>query len=157
VSNERYDLCPTYINSIVVPGTVSNEDLYDCAKFRSSSRLPALTFYDKESTSSLWRCSQPLTGMMNSRRKGDEYYLRMIGFCSQNPSKTVFIQDSRPQMNAYGNRLKGGGFEDCGPGTNYPECRLSFANVENIHAVTKSVDKMFQIGLTKSANQRDTS
>ena len=55
----------------------------------------------------------------------------------------MFIHDSRPQLNAVSNRFKGGGYEDCGSGTNYPNCRLSFSDIENIHCVTGCYNKLF--------------
>lgn len=43
------------------------------------------------------------------------------------------------------NKLKGGGFEDCGPGNNYPNCKLKFADIDNIHVVRSCYDKMFAL------------
>jgi hypothetical protein len=34
----------------------------------------------------------------------------------------LMIFDSRPKLNADANKLKGGGYEDCGPGKSYPNC-----------------------------------
>lgn len=67
--------------------------------------------------------------------------------CNSNPENqqnSLLIHDSRPQLNAVSNKLKGGGFEDCGQGTNYPNCRLKFADIDNIHVVTNCYNKMFE-------------
>ncbi len=65
------------------------------------------------------------------------------------------IYDSRPQLNANANKLKGGGFEDVGPGKSYPDCDLKFCDIENIHEVLKAYDKMCQIAY-KQNTAKDT-
>jgi len=54
----------------------------------------------------------------------------------------VMIYDSRPRLNAEANKLKGGGYEDCGDGGDYKNCKLKFCNIENIHEVRKSYERM---------------
>jgi hypothetical protein len=48
-------------------------------------------------------------------------------------------------LNALANKAKGGGYEDCGAGQNYTNCRLVFCDIENIHAVRNAFDKMMAI------------
>jgi len=55
-------------------------------------------------------------------------------------SMTIF--DARPKMNAQGNRVRGGGFED---ERYYPNCNLVFCGIENIHAVKSSFNSMFNL------------
>jgi hypothetical protein len=46
----------------------------------------------------------------------------LIGNCNPNNKNrllNVIIFDSRPRVNAEVNRVKGGGYEDCGPGKSY--------------------------------------
>jgi len=72
----------------------------------------------------------------------------MIGMCNSNPrniQNTVLIHDSRPFQNAVANRAKGGGYEECGPGNNYPSCKIKFADIDNIHAVTACYKNMFKL------------
>lgn len=47
-------------------------------------------------------------------------------------------------MNARANKLKGGGYEDCGPGGKYPNCKIKFADIENIHEVTKVYNQLLK-------------
>jgi hypothetical protein len=70
--------------------------------------------------------------------------LQMIGLCNSSPNGTtnVAIYDARPLLNAQANMVKGGGFESCGPGKNYPNCSLYFGDIENIHEVKKASDKL---------------
>ena len=58
------------------------------------------------------------------------------------------IYDSRPFMNAGANKFKGGGYEDCGVGANYSNCRLMFCDIDNIHAVRGSFEKMSALSYT---------
>ncbi len=146
VQNKQFSICPSYHEVLILPATVDDAVIAESAKFRSSSRLPCLTYYDKVATTSIWRCSQPHTGLFNSRSKADEELFRLIGLCNSNPmnvQNTVLIHDSRPLLNAMSNKLKGGGYEDVGPGNNYPNCKIKFADIDNIHAVTKCYDKLF--------------
>lgn len=76
----------------------------------------------------------------------------MIGMCqssAQNKQNTLLIHDSRPYVNALANKLKGGGFEDCGSGKNYPHCHIKFAEIDNIHAVKSAHDKLCALALNK--------
>ena len=62
--------------------------------------------------------------------------------------KGVHIFDARPQLNAEGNRLKGGGYENT---ANYQNesgaefAQLQFLDIDNIHAVSKTFNKMHAI------------
>ena len=80
----------------------------------------------------------------------------MIGLCNSSPNGTVnvAIYDARPLLNAQANMVKGGGYESCGPGKNYPNCTLSFGDIENIHEVRKASDRLYTLGLTKSQRGR---
>lgn len=60
------------------------------------------------------------------------------------------IYDSRPSLNAKANKLKGGGYEDCGPDKNYSNCRLQFCDIDNIHVVRDAFDKVFTLCYKKN-------
>ena len=77
-----------------------------------------------------------MTGMFGGRNKLDEELLRLIGLCNSsqlNSGGFVEIYDARPILNAQTNKLKGGGFEDCGLDSKYTNCKLTFLDIENIH------------------------
>lgn len=52
------------------------------------------------------------------------------------------IYDARPRVNAEVNRLRGGGYEDCGAGGLYANCEIQFCNIDNIHEVRTAYEKM---------------
>ena len=64
------------------------------------------------------------------------------------------IYDSRPYLNAQANKLKGGGYEDSGPGANYTNTNLSFCDIENIHTVRSCYEKMSVLGLNQKEEWR---
>ena len=55
------------------------------------------------------------------------------------------IFDARPLLNARTNKLKGGGFEDCGPNNAYSNCKILFGDIDNIHVVRESFEKLHEM------------
>jgi len=88
--------------------------------------------------------------MTNQRNNSDIKILNEIAKCncSGDPQEAKLdIFDSRPQMNAHGNRLKGGGYENT---DHYTNCTLTFCDIGNIHAVSNCFIKMIDIPNTPS-------
>lgn len=93
-----------------------------------------------------------MPGLMNNKNSEDEILLKAIAETNRsnipNDQKGVHIFDARPQLNAEGNRLKGGGYENC---ANYLSdsgaemAQLQFLDIDNIHAVSKTFVKMHTI------------
>jgi hypothetical protein len=75
----------------------------------------------------------------------------MIGLCNSSPNGTtrVAIYDARPLLNARANMVKGGGYEDCGPGKSYTNCVINFGDIDNIHTVRASTEKLYEIGFNR--------
>lgn len=74
-----------------------------------------------------------------------------MGLCNSsqvNTSGSVEIYDARPVLNARANKLRGGGYEDCGPNSNYSNCVLKFMDIENIHECRSSYEKLYEIAYT---------
>lgn len=120
--NSSYSLCQTYPATLIFPAQIDIVSIEESAKFRSSNRLPALTYYDRVTSASIWRCSQPCTFLFGTRNRGDEDLVKSIGLCNSTPlnkNGSVEIYDARPLLNARTNKLKGGGYEDCGPSSAY--------------------------------------
>jgi hypothetical protein len=75
VDNSSFELSPTYPETFIVPLGLTQHDIMRCSKFRTKERLPILTYffeYQRESFSSLFRCSQTKGGIMTSRCQEDE-------------------------------------------------------------------------------------
>jgi len=95
-----------------------------------------------------------MNGILNNQNSDDELMLREIAKTKSDndPSQPedfldemLQIYDARPKLNAQGNRLKGGGFEDQ---RFYLNCDLTFCDIDNIHGVTKVFEKMQEIPLS---------
>jgi myotubularin-related protein 3/4 len=131
--NNDYKLCKTYPKVHIVPKAITDKDLEDSAKFRSSGRFPSIVWRHQGNGVVLARCSQPLLGWFSWRSSQDEKMLKAISeACSldqkhillqkQSPKKTyesakdnkapqLLIVDARSYSAAVANRTKGGGCE----------------------------------------------
>ena len=102
--NEKYELCPTYPRLLVVPNSVSDEDILSAAKFRSSRRLPVLCWKDPMGIATICRSSQPCVGVQKSRSSHDEQLLTAIADTNPFGGKLQII-DCRPRVNAELNQV----------------------------------------------------
>ncbi|VAI87006.1 unnamed protein product [Triticum turgidum subsp. durum] len=120
--NSSYSLCSTYPSQLIVPKSISDEDLWQASTFRAGRRLPIISWCNPVSGAVLARSSQPLVGlMMNFRNNADEKLVSAL--CIQNvdanlPPRKLYIVDARPRANALANGAKGGGSESS---SNYPK------------------------------------
>jgi myotubularin-related protein 1/2 len=140
--NKEYNFIDTYPKVLVFPKEALDKGeafLNKVAKFRSSRRIPALSWYDSKTQVSILRSSQPMSGVIMLQSSDDKTYLEMIW--KANPaSKELKIFDARPIGNAHANRFRGGGYE-----TWYPHCKIVFLNIHSIHAIRKSLRKFKEI------------
>jgi len=134
--NENYELCDTYPNVLVVPSNFYTERLKSVANFRSRNRIPVLSWYARDRYMTICRSSQPLTGL-NRRNHDDVDYLGEIANTNVESNSRLVILDARPKVNAIANKANGGGYED------YPNCDLEFHNIQNIHVMRESLNKLY--------------
>ena len=73
--NDDYKLCSTYPPTLCVPRYVSDDALKLAASYRSSNRLPVLTWIHPITGASLCRSSQPLVGITSAHCAEDEQLL----------------------------------------------------------------------------------
>jgi myotubularin-related protein 1/2 len=139
--NEKYDLCPSYPSILYVPTKANEETIRGSAKYRSSKRFPALTYYCKESGGCLTRCAQPMAGIMGKSSKEDQEYFDLIRQTCGEMASLVII-DARSKVAAGGNRFRGKGTEKL---STYKNSRMIFMEIENIHAMRSSIDSLFNI------------
>ncbi|MES1910461.1 MAG: hypothetical protein MHM6MM_003048 [Cercozoa sp. M6MM] len=76
--NRNYELCPSYPEGLAVPAGISDDEVRQSAEFRSSRRLPVLTYYCAKSQAAILRSSQPKTGLSYSRCAADERILSYV-------------------------------------------------------------------------------
>lgn len=136
--NKDFEVCKTYPEIVFLPN-IDDEDIKAAALYRTKSRFPALAYYNKTTHGSIWRSSQNKAGIMNGRNNLDEKILNSISEISSDENNKLIIYDARPMISAYANRLKGAGFENI---ENYKNTQLIFCEIDNIHAVRQSYNKL---------------
>ncbi|KAG8584618.1 hypothetical protein GDO81_004689 [Engystomops pustulosus] len=139
--NDRYELCDSYPATLVVPVTMSDDELRRVAAFRAKDRIPVLSWIHPETQASIVRCSQPMPGVSGRRCKEDEKYLQSIMDANAQSHK-IFIFDARPSANAIASKSKGGGFESEDA---YQNAELVFLEIHNIHVMRESLRKLKEI------------
>lgn len=161
--NSEFKLCQSYPKMIVVPACISDDVLQNVASFRSSRRIPAVT-WRHSSGAVIARSSQPEVGWLGWRNSKDEQLLKALAdACSFDNGKTkppsesdfdtssletshtenvsmdkpkkILIVDARSYASAVTNRARGGGVE-CAE--YYTSAEIQFMNLGNIHAIRKS-------------------
>ncbi|KAM0883314.1 hypothetical protein ACQ4PT_031730 [Festuca glaucescens] len=141
--NSSYSLCSTYPSQLIVPKSISDEDLWQASTFRAGRRLPIISWCDPGSGAVLARSSQPLVGlMMNFRNNADEKLVSALCpqiFDPKKPPRKLYIVDARPRANALANGAKGGGSESS---SNYPKSEVLFLGIQNIHTMRDSLSRL---------------
>lgn len=60
--NANYELCGSYPSVLVVPASVTDDEIIAVSQFRSEQRVPVLCWGRQRDSASIWRCSQPKVG-----------------------------------------------------------------------------------------------
>lgn len=142
--NDNFNLCQSYPNFLIIPNTISDTVITHASKFRSKQRIPALSYFYKPNGTSITRCSQPLTGLKQSRSIQDEKLVYEIFKSSEQDFKNSsnLIVDCRPQTNAMAQTALGAGSEIM---DNYPNATKIFLGIDNIHVMRESLNKLSEI------------
>lgn len=130
ISNVEYTVVTTYPRWFIIPSVLSDKKLAAVAKFRTKSRLPALSYFDNKSGAMIFRSSQPRTGLTSKRSSADEEMLLAMMVTNFAKNK-LLVLDCRPRTYAEANRAKGGGYE--GQHGYGQIVDLEFLNIGNIH------------------------
>jgi hypothetical protein len=156
--NKDFSFCDTYPRVLVVPQSISDDELRQVAEFRSKHRIPVLSWikYNQsygsghKNHAALLRSSQPMCGIKQKRSEKDEHYLHTIYYKNQfNALDKLFIIDARPHVNAVANLATGGGYES---EDNYSHCELVFLNIQNIHVMRESLRKIYEMAAPSPTN-----
>ncbi|OII73254.1 myotubularin related protein [Cryptosporidium ubiquitum] len=140
--NQNFELCSSYPRILVVPESISDSQLIKVAAFRSKGRIPILSWTNPDLKCTLWRSSQPKSAF--KRCIEDEIMITTLSSFYKNngdpqEERPFSILDARPKLNAFANKATGAGFENI---DYYKHCKLEFLNIENIHKVRDSWNKM---------------
>ncbi|KAF7820227.1 phosphatidylinositol-3-phosphatase myotubularin-1-like isoform X1 [Senna tora] len=146
--NSNYKVCQSYPFALIVPKSISDDEVLQASSFRGRCRVPVVSWchpgiYLSLCTGAvLARSSQPLVGlMMNMRSNTDEKLV--AGFCSKlsdGSRRKLYIADARPRKNALANGAMGGGSESS---SNYFQSeQIVFFGIDNIHAMRDSFARL---------------
>ena len=138
--NENYLLCSTYPTFLITVAAINDNDVREAAQFRTKQRLPILSYYYYNSRGTIWRSSQPKTGISGNRSVFDEELLNKI--IEIGNSKKLYIYDCRPYLAAMANKLKGAGYENV---ETYKNAELFFCEIDNIHTARNSLTKIYNM------------
>ncbi|XP_048442167.1 phosphatidylinositol-3-phosphatase myotubularin-1 [Pyrus x bretschneideri] len=141
--NSSYIMCQSYPFALMVPKSITDEEVLQASNFRARGRLPVVTWCHPKTGAVLARSSQPLVGlMMNMRSNTDEKIVAAL--CTQLAGTTVkrrklYIADARPRKNALANGAMGGGSESS---SHYSQSEIVFFGIDNIHAMRESFARL---------------
>ena len=147
LDNKNYTYCSTYPKEVIIPSSLSDEDIRKCTEYRTKERFPVLTYRYNKNGKCIWRSSQIKSGI-KGKTNMDVILLTTIA----KGSKKLFVYDARPLLNAWANKLKGAGFEDT---SQYSEINMEliFCGIPNIHVVRKSCHKVYNNIYYKNDNE----
>ncbi|XP_065870434.1 phosphatidylinositol-3-phosphatase myotubularin-1-like isoform X1 [Euphorbia lathyris] len=139
--NCNYTMCQSYPFALVVPKSISDEEILQASNFRARCRLPVVSWCHPGTGAVLARSSQPLVGIITTRSNTDEKLVAAL--CSQLGSakgrRKLYIADARPRRNAIANGAMGGGSESS---SNYFQSEVVFFGIDNIHAMRESLSRL---------------
>ncbi len=135
--NCDYQLCETYPQTLVLPASLSDEDIRVAAGDRSKRRLCALTWLHPTSKVPLCRSSQPRAGMSGSNDADKTACVAIKTSCPT--GMPLRIADARPKLNANANALQGKGFENVAAFGGAAVASITFLDIDNIHVMRSSL------------------
>ncbi|KAL5069197.1 hypothetical protein RYX36_020084 [Vicia faba] len=134
--NSNYTMCQNYPFALVVPKSISDDEVLQACKFRARCRLPVVSWCHPVTGAALARSSQPLVGLMrNMRSTMDEKLVAALCSNLDGSRRKLYIADARPKKNALANGAMGGGSESS---SNYFQSEVIFFGIDNIHAMRES-------------------
>ena len=154
--NKNFEICETYPEFLIEPKEISDEDIKQIARYRSKGRIPIFSYYYSGNvntglkvTPSIWRSAQNKRGLVSNKScPADVRLLNCISKLGDKNGK-IYIYDCRPKLNAFVNRVGGGGYEKEG---DYDNATLYFCEIDNIHKARKALNSMYSLCLSNKIN-----
>ncbi|XP_065690980.2 myotubularin-related protein 9 [Patagioenas fasciata] len=143
--NKEFSVCSSYPPVVIVPESVSDDELRRVATFRQGGRFPVLSYYHTKNKMVIMRSSQPLTGTNGRRCREDE---KLINATLRHGFRGYII-DTRSLNVAQQARAKGGGFEQ---EVHYPMWRRIHKCIERFNILQESLIKLVEACNDQSHN-----
>ncbi|KAJ7309539.1 hypothetical protein JRQ81_007587, partial [Phrynocephalus forsythii] len=108
--NEKYKLCSSYPQELIVPAWITDKELESVAGFRSWKRIPAVVYRHQSNGAVISRCGQPEVSWWGWRNADDEHLVQSVAKACASDSKS----NSGKWMNGNCSRdfSNGGDFSD---------------------------------------------
>ena len=154
--NKNFKMCATYPEFLVEPSDITDEELKQTSSYRTKGRIPIFSYYYNGNinsglkvTPSIWRSAQNKRGLMGNKScTADVKLLNSISKLGGENGK-LYIFDCRPKLNAFVNRVGGGGYEKEG---DYDNASLQFCEIDNIHKARKALNSIYSLCLSNKIN-----
>lgn len=84
--NEKFRLCASYPQELIVPAAITDKELESVASFRAWKRIPAVVYRHQNNGSVIARCGQPEVSWWGWRNADDEHLIQSIARASASDS-----------------------------------------------------------------------
>ncbi|XP_064382169.1 myotubularin-related protein 9-like [Halichondria panicea] len=133
--NSGFKVCASYPQDIIVPLSITDDEIKKSASYRHQGRFPMVCFHHKKSGAVLIKCGQPLVGPTSKRCRED---VSILNACLPGLSKGK-VMDIRSQSIAQQHMSKGGGTEIP---SHYPQWRVEYAKLDSPLLLQASLTKL---------------
>ncbi|XP_054851884.1 myotubularin-related protein 3 isoform X2 [Eublepharis macularius] len=86
--NEKYKLCSSYPQELIVPAWITDKELESVASFRSWKRIPAVIYRHQNNGAVISRCGQPEVSWWGWRNADDEHLVQSVAKACASDSKS---------------------------------------------------------------------
>ncbi|XP_069070705.1 myotubularin-related protein 3 isoform X3 [Pleurodeles waltl] len=87
--NEKYRLCASYPQELIVPAWITDKELENVASFRSWKRIPAVVYRHQSNGTVIARCGQPEVSWWGWRNADDEHLVQSLAKACATDSKAI--------------------------------------------------------------------
>ncbi|XP_060221556.1 myotubularin-related protein 3 isoform X4 [Meriones unguiculatus] len=88
--NEKYKLCGSYPQELIVPAWITDKELESVAGFRSWKRIPAVIYRHQSNGAVIARCGQPEVSWWGWRNADDEHLVQSVAkACASDSQSSV--------------------------------------------------------------------
>ncbi|XP_053324529.1 myotubularin-related protein 3 [Spea bombifrons] len=86
--NEKFRLCSSYPQELIVPAWITDKELESVASFRSWKRIPAVVYRHQSNGAVIARCGQPEVSWWGWRNADDEHLVQSVAKACATDSRT---------------------------------------------------------------------
>ncbi|KAM8960673.1 phosphatidylinositol-3,5-bisphosphate 3-phosphatase MTMR3 [Pelodytes ibericus] len=123
--NEKFRLCTSYPQELIVPAWITDKELESVASFRSWKRIPAVVYRHQNNGSVIARCGQPEVSWWGWRNADDEHLVQSLAkACATDrsrPSPGKMVNGTCPRGHENGGVLTDVDFDSSISNTSPPE------------------------------------